>query len=241
MGALPVLGLVAFYLNIRKFGFKVEAYFNCSTTPLGFRVNYIILENKKDKPIFIEEIFLCSNNDIYISLKKFPTPMTLKPFELVSIEASQHSEYRFGNQPYEPPYFESTIVVCSGGKLKPCKQANYALDRYSINVASTVDFSLDGKLYNKDTKYAFIYSDNNNNKKTAFTNDRGEIWGDWDSQPNRIFKDVTAKSVEDFLLENIPWIKEHTIIEIIFNGDNRRFEHVIKSPSQVTDADQSNI
>lgn len=227
IGSLPILGLVAFYLNIRKFGFKVEAYFSCNSTPLGFRVTYIILENKRDTNIYIEEIYLCSNNEIYISLKKFKTPLTLKPFELVSIEATQHSEYRIGDMEYEPPYFESTIVVSSRGKLRKCKQADYALERFSINVASTVDFTLDDKLYDKSTKYCIIYVEKGT-KKTIFINNHGDVWGDWSSSMNRIYKDVTEISAKEFIEENVPWVDEYSIIEISFKGDNRVFDHVLK-------------
>lgn len=177
------------YLGIQKTGMKVKASFSVdlerSYEP---RISNIVLQNDKDLPVCIYRLFAIFDDNSYLEIKKFDSPLVLKPYEAVKIITDPYSRLRLGNEIHKPDLFsENTkiglelldkIHICDSKKykessLKDFKQiAKYT--KYFNNI-----------VYNERVKYILVY-EIDGVSKTAFLSPSGVISEEWNLSYNKI-------------------------------------------------------
>ena len=213
-----ILGALGIYLNYRKFGFSVFIRYTIGTTPLGMRVKNLILENNKDKAIFIDGIYACENKDIYIELAKYESPITLKALDIVTLTLPKYSELKVGGANYEPNFFDHfEIFLLVEGQYRKCKLKNKTPQILNASFAIPSHYMFDDEVYNRETKYIFLFTVRDTSKK-VFINHNGRVWGDWDRLSSIIIGDLVPSVVVSFLEECEPNIQSFTLYEIQFSN-----------------------
>jgi hypothetical protein len=214
---LIVLGLIGIYLNYRKFGFNVCIRYTVGTTPLGLRIKNLILENNRDKPVFIDGIYGCENKEIYLQLAKYDPPITLKSLDIIAITLPDYSELNVNGAPYDPNFFDHfEIFLHVEGQYRKCKLRSKTPQELKGLFAFPSYYKLDDRVYSREAKYIFLFMLQGVTKQ-AFVNHDGRVWGDWDSSSSFIMGDLSPNEVTTFFTDIEPNIQSYTLCEIQFS------------------------
>lgn len=214
-------GVYTVYFGIQKTGTKVKASFSIvSEKSYKIRISNIVLQNNKDLPVCIYRLFAIFDDNLYLELKKFDTPLILKPYEAITIITDPYSRLRLDNEIHEPNFFSENIKVALEllDNVYICESKEYkqsSLKDLKQITKSTSAFN--GIVYNEHVKYILIYELNGINK-TAFFYPSGTISEEWNLGYNAISvknREINENDISAFLEQNYSEIIKAYEIRII--------------------------
>jgi hypothetical protein len=209
---VPGLLLLPFslYLSWKKFGNEISASFSVShNRGSASRINDIILNNLKDRPLAIFSIYAVLDKDIAYEVEKFDTPLILKALEAVKIETKPFSGLYFGREEYEiniEPSTKLQLFLFTDKGVVKCKNIN-SLSTYSLvwsrnfRCPTKNTKKINNIVYNNTAMY-FISYGRENKDYTAIIDKAGFIQGDWNFKYNLIPPEymISEESVNNYLV-----------------------------------------
>lgn len=105
--ALAGAAVTAFsiYFAIKKIGHSISCSYSvllekCSAK----RIDKVVLINNKNRSVNVFSVAVIINEDIFLEVEKFDVPVVLGPYEAKTIETEPVSEYRIGEDKFEPRF-----------------------------------------------------------------------------------------------------------------------------------------
>lgn len=205
----PVLVLAASIFTIffswKKIGYRVNVTYTIKSESSSHqRIDNIIFQNKKDKPINIYKVFAVFDKTYCLEIEKFSTPLVLKPYESIHIQTKEFSHLTIESDRYCPNFWNVNIYIESDEKIIKCKtKLHESIDISYIKVTKNVK-TFNGLVYNDKVTYILVYSVNST-QKTAFIYDSGFICQEWSFHYNGIQhknEKIEANEIISFLEQN---------------------------------------
>lgn len=216
------------FFALKKIGNKVSV--NYSITSEGSshtRINDLIFQNKKDKPVSIYKIVAVFDKTYYLEIEKCSPPLILKPFESISVKTKEFSYLSVNGDRYFPDFWEPEIYIESQDKIIKCNSQAHKTKRFEFTEVLKVSNSLNGIVYDDHVTFALVYN-TNGVSKTAFIYDSGVIKHEWDFYFNAIGKrgeKVSAIEICSCLNEKLAnQIESYSLFRI--NDNTLKFEHI---------------
>ena len=186
----PVIALSASIFTVffawRKIGDKVNVTYTVTSTGSSHRrINNIIFQNKKDKPLSIYKIVAVFDKSYYLEIHKCSPPLILKPYESMNVETEEFSHLSLGEDRYFPEFWDAEIYIESDDKIIKCKAKPHKTLVFNYTEISKTTKKFNDIVYNDYVTYILVYSVNKIDK-TAFLYDSGIIKHEWDFYFNRI-------------------------------------------------------
>ncbi|WP_422768388.1 hypothetical protein [Pseudomonas fulva] len=205
------------YLIWKKIGTSASASIQIKHDRLsGSRVSSITIQNIKDKPLVIRNIYLMIDKDHYLTLKKFDTPMIIKGLEIANIVPDEVSSYHIGGDEIEDLFSGRRVLsvfITTQEKTFRCSEIK-SFNEYrprifkGIPEVSTVKNSFNGVVFTKKALFAVCYKDTNG-EHIALIDEGGLIGRDWDYLPNLIApEDMTTAAHIEAILKNLNIAKQ---------------------------------
>ena len=186
----PVIALIASIFAVffawRKIGNKVNVtYTVTSGGSFHTRINNIVFQNKKDKPLSIYKIVAVFDKNYYLEIHKCAPPLILKPYESINVETEEFSYLSIGTDRYFPEFLDAEIYIESDDKIIKCKAKPHKTLVFNYTEISKTTKKFNDIVYNDYVTYILVYAVKNVDK-TVFLYDSGIIKHEWDFHYNRI-------------------------------------------------------
>lgn len=199
----PVIALSASIFTVffawRKIGDKVNVTYTITSEGSSHkRINNIVFQNKKDKPVSIYKIVAVFDKSYYLEVHKCSPPLILKPYESINVETEQFSHLSLNGDRYFPEFWEAEIYIESDDKIIKCKAKPHKTLVFNYTEISKITMKFNGIVYNDYVTYILVYAINNVDK-TAFLYDSGIIKHEWDFHYNAIKLSKEKLEVDDII------------------------------------------
>lgn len=186
----PVIALSASIFTVffawRKIGDKVNVTYTITSGRSSHtRINNIVFQNKKDKPLSIYKIVAVFDKNYYLEIHKCSPPLILKPYESINVETEEFSHLSVGEDRYFPEFWQAEIYIESDDKIIKCNAKPHKTLAFNYTEISKITKKFNNIVYNDYVAYILVYSVNKIDK-TAFLYDSGIIKHEWDFYFNRI-------------------------------------------------------
>lgn len=186
----PVIALSASIFTVffawRKIGNKVNVTYTITSGGASHtRINNIVFQNKKDKPLSIYKIVAVFDKNYYLEIHKCSPPLILKPYESINVETEEFSHLSVGEDRYFPEFWQAEIYIESDDKIIKCNAKPHKTLAFNYTKVSKITKKFNDIVYNDYVTYILVYSVNKIDK-TAFLYDSGIIKHEWDFYFNRI-------------------------------------------------------
>lgn len=181
-----ISSIFAIFFAWRKIGHKVNVTYTITLGGLSHtRINNMVFQNKKDKPLSIYKVVAIFDKSYYLEIHKCSPPLILKPYESIIIETEKYSYLSVGQDRYYPEFSEAEIYIESDNKVIKCRAKPHKTLAFDyIKISKTINM-LNGVVYTDNVAYILVYIVNNVDK-TAFLYDSGIILHEWDFHFNAI-------------------------------------------------------
>lgn len=186
----PVAAIFASFFAIffawRKIGYKVNVTYDITLAGTSeARINNMVFQNKKDKPLSIYKIFAVFDKNYCLEVYKCSPPLILKPYESISVETEEYSYLSVGEDRYSPEFWDAEIYVESDDKIIKCRAKPHKTLAFDYMKISKTINRFNDVVYTDNVAYILVYAINNVDK-TAFLYDSGVILHEWDFHFNGI-------------------------------------------------------
>ena len=193
------------YFSYQKIGHKILATKSISFERLSaVRIDDIILINCKNKPVVVFSIQVLINKKYLIKIEEFKPQIIIKPLESIHIKTTPISNYYLNSEKFEPDFNlpnKIDLIINSYKKNIKCKIISppsllkFKENSNNFEMVSITRNTFNNVIYDDNVLYGITYS-YNNIQKTAFIDDSGFIWGDWNFKINGLQKE-SLKSEKD--------------------------------------------
>lgn len=178
--------IFAVFFAWRKIGHKINVTYNITIGGSSdTRINNMVFQNKKDKPVSIYKIFAVFDKSYCLEIHKCSPPFILKPYESISVETEEYSYLSVGEDRYSPKLWGAEIYVESDDKIIKCKARPHKTLAFDYMKISKTINRFNDIVYTDNVAYILVYAVNNTDK-TAFLYDSGIILCEWDFHFNGI-------------------------------------------------------
>lgn len=186
----PVIALSASIFTVffawRKIGDKINVTYTITSGGSSHtRINSIVFQNKKDKPLSIYKIVAVFDKNYYLAIHKCSPPLILKPYESINVETEEFSHLSVGEDRYFPEFWQAEIYIESDDKIIKCNAKPHKTLAFNYTEILKTTKKFNNIVYNDYVTYILVYSVNKIDK-TAFLYDSGVIKHEWDFYYNRI-------------------------------------------------------
>ncbi len=161
----------SFYFSWQKIGKSVSAQYSINMNRLSeVRIDDIILSNNKNSPIEIYSILAVIDNEMFIEVEKFDSPIILKSLETLKINTSEVSYWVDNRVKGILSSLDKTITLflVTNTSIIECKTMKHKGLAYAmVKQFSNIKFipkgiqKFNGMTYTLNHKYAFVYQENN--------------------------------------------------------------------------------
>ena len=201
---------LSFYLAWRRLGTNVSASFAVHhERTLAKRLNTILLNNHKDKPVVIYSIQAVIQKEVTYEVQAFDPPLILKAHESLRVETEPYSQLVLSTGPYEPELNLENVelYLVLANRTYRCRKEHHPhlaplveFKDYARAAKSTNQFN--GLVYNDNAAYAITYR-MNGELRTSLIDVSGFICRGWDYRINRIAAEAMKDraSVRAYLVE----------------------------------------
>lgn len=170
----------------KKIGNKVNVTYTVTSEGLSHtRINNIVFQNKKDKPLSIYRIVTVFEKKYSLEIYKNSFPLILKPYESISVVTDEFSHLSLGGDRYFPNFLDVEIYIESDEKIIKCRSRPHETLGFNYRNIYKITNKFNGVVYGDGVSYALVYAVKNISK-TAFLHDSGVIRNEWDFSYNAI-------------------------------------------------------
>lgn len=186
----PVVAIIASVFAVffawKKIGHKVNVTYDITLAGTSeARINNMVFQNKKDKPLSIYKIFAIFDKSYCLEIHRCSPPLILKPYESIIIETEEYSYLSVGKDRYFPELWDAEIYVELDDKIIKCRAKPHKTLAFGYMEISKKINRFNDVVYTDNVAYILVYAVNNIDK-TAFLYDSGMILHEWDFHFNGI-------------------------------------------------------
>jgi len=214
------------FFALKKIGNKVNVTYTVTSGGSSHtRINNIVFQNKKDKPLSIYKIVAVFDKNYYLEIHKCSPPLILKPYESMNVETEEFSHLSLGEDRYFPEFLDAEIYIESDDKIIKCKAKPHKTLAFNYTEISKITKKFNNIVYNDYVTYILVYAVKNVDK-TAFLYDSGGIKHEWDFHYNAIKpsgEKLEADDIFQFLQNNYSQIINSYLLYKI-NDQTLRFD-----------------
>lgn len=229
----------AVYFSIKKIGNKVTASFWLVAGGYSKkRIDNIVLSNHKDKNIIMHSVIALVNDDVWLRLKEYNPPKTLKALDSVGVSTEEYSWLTLDGQDFDLDISKSNvrIVIESETGLISCKSSERGFLETHHKFLLKGRASFNGIVYTEFVRFILTFS-YNGEQQTKFIGRNGSIGPDWPFRPRNVAEEPKEPTLDLIInyLDSLPsssYVTAYEVHSVEFNGLMGRTNLVYESEKE---------